>query len=143
MLNDILIGMPTMLVSLLLQLLLLLVVIRYHHHNLDRLNDASFWLGLTVLSIVMLLLVFGNLMQIAIWAWVFLYLDEFDKFSAAFYHSAVNFASLGYGDIVMSEKYRLLGALEAINGVLMIGVSTATLMAVFQKLLRSVSNHKK
>lgn len=143
MLNDILIGMPTMLVNLLLQLLLLLVVIRYHRHNLDRLNDASYWLGLTVLSTVMLLLIFGNLMQIAIWAWLFFYLGEFDKFSVAFYHSAVNFAALGYGDIVMSEKYRLLGALEAINGVLMIGVSTAAWMAVFQKLLQSVSSHKK
>ncbi|RLA16550.1 MAG: two pore domain potassium channel family protein, partial [Gammaproteobacteria bacterium] len=45
---------------------------------------------------------------------------------------AVNFGSLGYGDIVMSEQHRLLGALEAINGVLMIGLSTAVLMTVFQ-----------
>jgi len=58
-------------------------------------------------------------------------LDEFQLFSVAFYHSAVNFGSLGYGDIVMSEKYRLLGALEAINGVLMIGLSTAALMSTF------------
>ena len=47
-------------------------------------------------------------------------------------NSAVNFATLGYGDIVMSVEYRLLGPLEAINGVLMIGVSTAALMTPFQ-----------
>ena len=52
----------------------------------------------------------------------------------AFYHSAVNFASLGYGDIVMSEKWRLLGALEASNGVLMFGLSAGTLLAVMTNL---------
>ena len=48
------------------------------------------------------------------------------------YDSAVNFATLGYGDIVMSEPNRFLGPLEAINGALMIGVSTAALLAAFQ-----------
>jgi hypothetical protein len=52
------------------------------------------------------------------------------------YYSAVNFATLGYGDIVMSERYRFLGPLEVINGVLMIGVSTAALMTSFQDALR-------
>ena len=59
-------------------------------------------------------------------------LGEFTNLHEAIYHSAVNFATLGYGDIVMSEKHRFLGPLEAINGVLMIGVSTAALTAVFR-----------
>ena len=64
-----------------------------------------------------------------IWAALFLLLGEFDDFSAALYHSAVNFATLGYGDIVMSERWRLLGPLEAANGILMFGVSTAVMTA--------------
>jgi hypothetical protein len=84
----------------------------------------------------MLMLVIGNLVQVGIWAQLFRILGEFDGFGTAFYHSAVNFATLGYGDIVMSERHRLLGPLEAINGVLMIGVSTAALMAVFQDVIR-------
>ena len=82
---------------------------------------------------LLLMLVIGNLGQIAVWALMFQVLGEFDQFGTAFYHSAVNFGSLGYGDIVMSDEYKLLGALEAINGVLMIGVSTAVLMTVFQR----------
>ena len=78
----------------------------------------------------------GNLAQVAIWALVFQWLGEFERFTDAFYHSAVNFATLGYGDIVMSDKHRLLGPLEAINGVLMIGVSTAALMAAFQDAMK-------
>jgi hypothetical protein len=43
---------------------------------------------------------------------------------------------LGYGDIVMSEEYRLLGPLQAINGVLMIGFSTAVLMGTVTDIFR-------
>ena len=44
----------------------------------------------------------------------------------------MNFSILGYGDIVMSDEYRLLGPIQAINGVLMIGVTTAALMTAYQ-----------
>ncbi len=57
-------------------------------------------------------------------------LGEFQDFGTAFYHSAVNFTSLGYGDIVMSEEWRLLGALEAANGVLMFGITAGLVIAV-------------
>ena len=63
-----------------------------------------------------------------------MYLNEFNDFLTAFYHSAVNFASLGYGDIVMSEKWRLLGALEASNGVLMFGLSAGTMIPIMSNL---------
>ncbi len=81
---------------------------------------------------VMTLLLVGNILQIAVWAQLFVVLGEFQKFEAAFYHSAVNFATLGYGDMVMSAKHKLLGPLEAVNGALMIGISTGALIAAFQ-----------
>jgi hypothetical protein len=43
------------------------------------------------------------------------------------YHSAVNFATLDYGDVVMSDQHKLLGPLEAVNGAIMFGVSTAVM----------------
>jgi len=132
MLTNLLIGFLTMVLCLSLQTILLVVTIRYYLSHKYLMNNSSPWSSLAVLNGVMLLLVIGNLGQIAIWALLFLFLNEFQQFSAAFYHSAVNFGSLGYGDIVMSDKYKLLGALEAINGVLMIGVSTAALMTPFK-----------
>ena len=132
MLTNLLLGLPTMVLCLMLQIALLVVVIRYYLKRQNRVNMASLWPSLLVINGVMLLLVIGNLGQIAIWALLFRLLGEFQQFDDAFYHSAVNFGSLGYGDIVMSEQHKLLGALEAINGVLMIGVSTAALMSIFQ-----------
>jgi len=132
MLINLLLGLPTMVMCLMLQTGLLVVVIRYFLKRQNEVNMASLWSSLLVINGVMLLLVIGNLGQIAIWALLFRLLGEFQQFDDAFYHSAVNFGSLGYGDIVMSEQHKLLGALEAINGVLMIGVSTAALMGTFQ-----------
>ena len=88
-------------------------------------------IGTTVALIaVMLILMTGNLGQIALWAALFLARGEFHDFSSAFYHSVVNFSTLGYGDLVMSEKSRLLGALEAANGVLMSGLTTSVVFVV-------------
>lgn len=136
MLMNLLFGLTTMVLCLFLQSLLLYAALRYYRNHLDRVNTPSFWSSMAVIKGVMLLLVLGNLAQIAVWAQLFMVLGEFQQFDAAFYHSAVNFATLGYGDIVMSEQHKLLGPLEAVHGVLMIGVSTAALMATFQDSLR-------
>ena len=136
MLINLVLGLPTMVACLLLQAMLLVWVMRYYGRHRDQINNPSYWSSLAVISGVMLLLVIGNLAQVAIWALLFLLLDEFPVFAAAFYHSAVNFATLGYGDIVMSPEHQLLGPLEAVNGVLMIGVSTAALMSAFQDAIR-------
>ena len=132
MLINLLLGLPTMVLCLMLQTALLVAVVHYYRGHQYLLDESSLWSGFVVINSVMLLLVVGNLGQIAIWASLFLFLGEFEEFGLAFYHSAVNFGSLGYGDIVMSDKHKLLGALEAINGVLMIGVSTAALMSTYQ-----------
>jgi hypothetical protein len=55
----------------------------------------------------------------------------------------VNFATLGYGDIVMSERWRLLGPLQSLNGVLMVGVSTAAFMTTLRDAVKQSSHIKR
>jgi hypothetical protein len=130
--NNLLLGLPTMIACLLLQALLISAAIGYYKQREHRLRGGTFWTTTGVITGVMILLTAGNLAQIAVWALLFRLLGEFEQFGEAFYHSAVNFATLGYGDIVMSARHKLLGPLEAVNGALMIGASTATLMVAFQ-----------
>jgi ion channel len=137
MLLNLALGLPTMAVCLVLQALILGATIRYYRRRKVAIAVYSFQTTVGVTIGVMMLLMAGNLAQIAAWALLFRLLREFDDFGAAFYHSAVNFATLGYGDVVMSARYKLLGPLEAINGALMVGVSTATLMVAFQGALQS------
>jgi hypothetical protein len=89
-----------------------------------------------LLVVILMLVTIGNLLQVTIWAGLFVWLGEFDRIEPALYYSAVNFSTLGYGDIVMSERWRLLGPLEAFNGILMFGVSTALMTAAVNYVLR-------
>lgn len=84
----------------------------------------------------MLVMVSGNFLQITLWGIIFIWLGEFSELYEAVYHSTVNFASLGYGDIVMSKNWKLLGAIEAVNGVLMVGMTSAALMVILQQLIK-------
>jgi hypothetical protein len=143
MLMNLVLGISTMVICLLLQLVLFIAVFRYYVRRHDLVSNPSFLATLTVIKGVMLLLVSGILAQVGIWAMLFVVLDEFALFSEAFYHSAVNFATLGYGDFVMSAEHKLLGPLESINGVLMIGVSTAALMSAFQDAIGKTINARK
>jgi len=79
----------------------------------------------------------AHLAEIALWATLFVICGEFSDLATAYYHSAVNYTSLGYGDIIMSPTWRLLGPLETANGMLLFGVSTAMIFAVIQRLVEA------
>ena len=143
MLINLILGLSTMAACLLLQSMLLIVALHYYSNHIYLVNSPSIWSSLIVINGVMMILIIGNLAQLTVWALIFWILGEFNEISAAIYHSAVNFATLGYGDFVMSDRHKLLGPLEAINGVLMIGVSTATLMSVFQDTMRKTKRARK
>jgi hypothetical protein len=142
MFMNICLGLATMLLCLSLQTALTARVLHYYVRH-QHLIAPTFIAIFRILSTVMAMLIIGNLAQVGIWALLFTYLNEFESFAEAFYHSAVNFASLGYGDIVMSAKHKLLGPLEAINGVLMIGISTASLLSASQDIIRRAIKVKK
>ena len=92
------------------------------------------------LSILVLTIAFAfvaHLIEIALWAVLFVICGEFKDFASAFYQSAVNYSTLGSGDVVLSPSWKLLGPLEAANGALMFGVSTAMIFAVIQRLILS------
>ena len=136
MLASLIIGCVTVVITMGIQIVAVVQLIRYLIGKLQTKDQAlqGFRFDTYIISIVLLILFIGHLVQIWIWACLFVYLDEFSDFVTAFYHSTVNFASLGYGDIVMSEEWRLLGALEATNGVLMFGLSSGTIISVMTNL---------
>ncbi len=87
---------------------------------------------------LILLVVFGifGLHTIEIWLYASLYLvlGEARFLEEALYFSTVTFASLGFGDIVLSPRWRLLSAIEAANGVILFAWSTTFLLGVNTRL---------
>jgi voltage-gated potassium channel Kch len=76
-------------------------------------------------------------------------ITEFQTFEKAMYFSLVTFTTLGYGEIIISSSSRILAGFEAINGILLIGWSTAFMFAIVQfiwkrtSVIRDISVNKK
>jgi voltage-gated potassium channel Kch len=87
---------------------------------------------------LLLLVVFGlfavHTVEIWLYAIVYIILGETGGFQDALYFSTTTFAALGYGDIVLSPKWRLLSAIEGANGVILFAWSTAFLLGVTTRL---------
>jgi len=135
MLITLLLGSLMLMGNMLVQIFQVVLVVRFllRKINSDEF-DYDFYSDVKAVTVVLMMLFAGHIMQFATWALLFVGIGEFGDFDTAFYYSAVNFTSLGYGDIVMSEKWRLLGALEAANGVMMFGLSASTILAVMNRL---------
>jgi len=76
-----------------------------------------------------------NFLEATIWAFIYFILPgitEFETFEKAIYFSLVTFTTLGYGDITIGAPNRILAGFEAINGILLIGWSTAFMFSVVQ-----------
>lgn len=137
-LANLVIGLPAMLLCLVVQATLAFWSVRYYLEQSEKPPvQRRFLAGIGPLLVSMLIMVGGNILQVTLWGLLFIGLGEFNELYEAVYHSAVNFASLGYGDIVMSKQWKLLGPLEAINGVLMVGMTAAALMVILQQLIKA------
>ncbi|RMG53139.1 MAG: two pore domain potassium channel family protein [Gammaproteobacteria bacterium] len=135
MILNLALGIGLMLITLFFQLHVLVLSLQWLQNHPLKTPASALVAGYYRLGTVMLILLLGNLLQIALWALLFQLLGEFEHFADAFYHSTVNFATLGYGDIVLSKPHRLLGALEAVNGILMIGITSAAVVKALGLLL--------
>jgi hypothetical protein len=98
-------------------------------------GDLGFWKGTAIMALVTGIIATAHLTQIALWAAAFLLCGQVSTFEAAFCLSAQNFTAFGYGDVKLTEKWRLLGPLEATNGLLFFGLSTAVLFAIMSQLI--------
>ncbi len=78
-----------------------------------------------------------HVLEVVLWALAYLLLPQINEvvtLEEAAYFSIVTFSTLGYGDIIVEGEWRILSGIEAINGILVIGWSTALLFAVVENL---------
>jgi len=84
-----------------------------------------------VLAMISVVMGLFAVLSVEVWLWAACYrlLGLLPDFDTALYFSTVTFSTIGYGDIVPGHQWRLLAALEGVNGFLLIGWSTAYLIA--------------
>ena len=104
------------------------------HHDAQLRAQASQVRPAAVILVVVLALMAIHSIEVWAYALAYLALGALGDLEAALYFSTVSFTSLGYGDIVLDRKWRLLGAIEAANGLLLFGWSTAFLISVIDRM---------
>jgi voltage-gated potassium channel Kch len=111
-----------------------------HTFGLIGVTHAMSWLvayfrmhGRRSRIVAMITVVFGlfAVLTVEVWLWAVCYLviGAFPDFATGLYFSTVTFSTLGFGDVLPPKDWRLFSALEAVNGFLLIGWSTAYLIA--------------
>ena len=91
------------------------------------LHRHSFGKTLAMLPMVLGLFALHGI-EIIIWAVAFISTDALPDWETALYFSTTSFSTLGFGDVVLGENWRLFGSFEGVNGFLLIGWSTAYLI---------------
>jgi hypothetical protein len=138
LLNPLLVGVATILCTMIVHGMILNLIVAAARHDL-RVGRAGvrFWTDLLLVSAGMLMAFAAHLIEIGLWALVLELCGEFSSFAAAFFHSAGNYTTLGDSSVVISPPWKLLGPLEAADGMLMFGISTAMIFAVVQRLMQT------
>ena len=95
-----------------------------------------------LLIVVFAVVITLHLIEATLWATFYYLRSLFPNFETALYFSLVTYASIGFGDVVLPERWRLLSAIEGISGVLLCGLSAAFIFAVITALFQTRMQHR-
>jgi hypothetical protein len=107
------------------------------HARMEGKFLSATWMMIRVAGWVLLL----HLLEISLWALFYYWKDCLSDLDSAFYFSAVTYTTTGYGDIVLPQPWRMVGAIEALTGILMCGWSTGFFFAVVSRRQTPPSKH--
>jgi len=79
-----------------------------------------------------------HLAEAIVWALFLVWIGGLPDLETAMYFSLTSYTTVGYGDVVLPERWRLLGPIEAAVGILMLGWSTGILVAVIGTIYREL-----
>ena len=132
-----LVAVLTSFFTILVHALLPGVIVRGALHHMAR-GRGGIWLWDVILVTKFTLLALAaHFVEIAFWALSFILCGEFSNFASALYYSGVTYTTLGDSTRVLSAPWRLLEPIEAANGMLMFGLTTAIIFAVIVRLIEA------
>ena len=100
-----------------------------------HIKPASFE-GVSMVLVIVLGIFALHALEIGLYALAYLGLDAIARLSDAIYFSAMTYGTLGYNDDLIDPAWRLVAAIEGINGLLLIGWSTAFFVTMMGRMIR-------
>jgi voltage-gated potassium channel len=110
-------------------------LIEWAKAHLPKEADRSGWVRATTLVVRFTsMIICLHIAEILLWASFFRW-ECLSTWESAFYFSASSYSTVGYGDIVLPQVWRILGPIEGLTGILMCGVSVSLLFAIVTRLV--------
>ena len=109
------------------------MLIRHREYLEQQATRTQHALLLMLLFIGIIIL---HITETGIWASFYYNLQLFKELETSLYFSLTSYTTIGYGDVLLPERWRLLGAIEGVCGVLLCGVSTAFIFAVISAMFQ-------
>ena len=87
------------------------------------------------------LLVVGHFTEVVLWAYTYAWVGATPPNTDLVYFAFGNYTTLGYGDVVPVPQWHLLGPMTALNGVMLIGWSTALIFEILRRSVHYSAEH--
>ena len=88
-------------------------------------------IGVMIATVAVLMA--AHIAEVSLWSVTYAIVDAVPDGTDHMYFAFVNYTTLGYGDITPVQRWRLLGPMTAMNGVLLFGWSTAVIFQVLRR----------
>jgi hypothetical protein len=141
MLPNILLGTLMMIVTTAIHSVFTIFSLRILNRWLHRRHNVHSYNAIALIAGTILMFFAAALIEVGVWGGAYLAIGAIESVETSVYYSMVTFTTLGYGDVVLSDRWRLLSSLEAANGIIMFGWTTAVVMAVVQRSFAKALRH--
>jgi voltage-gated potassium channel len=110
----------------------LMFLMRLQHERYNVKNSALDDIVAIIIAAVGITVL--HVSEMYVYAWMYRAIGAFQDFETAFYYSTVAYTTLGFGDVLLTSQWRIVGAIEAANGLVLIGWSTAFFMSMIAQM---------
>jgi len=135
MLRQFIVGGGVSLINIAIHALVMTTVVRVAQAANAKVKSQTSLLLMAVMIPTVSVLMVTHALEVIVWSLAYSIVDAAAPGANLAYFAFVNYTTLGYGDILPVERWRLLGPITAMNGVLLFGWSTAVIFEVLRKTL--------
>ena len=139
MLRQFLIGTAVSVCNIAVHAMVMAAVIRVVHIADERATSRQSLRLIAVMIATVSVLMAAHLAEVLVWSLAYAIVSVAPPGTDLIYFAFVNYTTLGYGDVTPVERWRLLGPMTAMNGVLLFGWSTAV---IFEVLRRTITTRR-
>jgi hypothetical protein len=142
MLNQFLIGGLFSICNIAIHALVMTAVVRVARAMAAKNTSRPSLMLIGVMIATVTVLMAAHTAEVIVWSLAYLMVGAIPAGAGLVYFSFVNYTTLGYGDVIPVEDWKILGPMTAMNGVLLFGWSTAVIFEVLRRSMTRLSHVK-